>query len=181
LTIYLVLDTSAILRISGVSSLKDFFSKDFRDTTFTTTLSVVKEMKRTSSKLYFEMFRDDISILEPDEKYIKYVKKKLRYFGGDLLLSKTDIELLALAYQLSTKGEVVVVSEDKHLQNVASYFGFRIYSVTGGSIRKVFKVVKRCLNCGRIYDFAFNNCPDCGSVEFELKKQFVRVTKNPST
>ncbi len=170
----MVLDTSSLLRISRVMSLKDFFAGRFRDAVFTTTPSVVKEMKRTSSKLQFEIFRSEISVLKPEVKNIKYIEKRLKDFGGNLLLSKTDIELLALARQLSKKGYVVLVSEDKHLQNAASSFGFGIYSVTGGTIKKIFKFVKKCLNCGRIYDFDFDHCPDCGSVEFRLEKRFVK-------
>ncbi|MEM1981149.1 MAG: hypothetical protein QW788_01145 [Candidatus Hadarchaeales archaeon] len=154
-----VLDTSAL--IGG-------FSPGREEAEQVTVPSVLNELKEGISRFRLEagLAGKKVKILEPSAEKIKEVSKLVEKTGDKL--SKTDVELLALALSLWGEGEKVeVVTDDYGIQNVASLLGIPHRGLLMPGIRKVVKWSRMCPACGRRYPARAKYCSVCGS---ELKR-----------
>ncbi|KYK26908.1 MAG: hypothetical protein AYK23_00515 [Candidatus Proteinoplasmatales archaeon SG8-5] len=79
--------------------------------------------------------------------------------GDDERLSVTDIDVLALALEMSA----TVLSDDYSIQNVAKRLGLEYAGTAEPGIREVFDWTYRCTGCGRFYDESSGSCEICGS------------------
>ena len=121
---------------------------------------VVDEIKDEKSKFYFSLL--DIRVEEPTEESVREVEEVARRTGDIHKLSKTDLKLLAKTLDEVKEGrEVVLVTDDYSIQNVAMELGLRIENIIQPTISKAFKWVKVCRGCGRRIDG--DVCPICGS------------------
>ena len=93
----------------------------------------------------------NVIILNPKKESLEYVKGKIR---GEKL-SKTDLKLLALAYQLNA----ILLTDDTDLQSVALRVGVRVKGYRF-NLQKPKRKRYRCPNCGRFYSKPY--CPICG-------------------
>lgn len=79
---------------------------------------------------------------------------------GDLLrLSETDIDVLALAFELNA----TILTDDYSIQNVARHMGIEYEVVSEKGIREEFKWEYVCIGCRRRFDKAVIECPICGA------------------
>lgn len=144
----LVLDTSAIL--SGLS---------FEGAIYVTS-SVLREARNLGMDPRMEsLVESKARILEPRERDLKRVVDAARKTGDEANLSRTDLEVLALALQLGA----AVVSDDYSIQNVATKLGLRYRPATLPGIRERRDWTFRCRGCGRFFDGKTDVCPVCGS------------------
>lgn len=145
-----ILDTSAI--IDGFIPENSF-----------TTEKVLLEVRDSESEFHLlsSISSGKLKVFQTREEYLREVERALKESGDNL--SETDIEVVALALQLSG----VVVSSDYGIQNTCSILGIEYLSVSQEGI----KITKRwrylCRGCGREYSRFEKRCKDCGC---EVKK-----------
>lgn len=154
-----VLDTSAL--IGGFSPAREEIEQ-------VTVPSVLEELKEGISRFRLEagLAGKKVKILEPSAERVEEVKNLMGKTGDKL--SKTDVELLALALSLWREGrEVEVVTDDYGIQNISSLLGIPHRGLLMPGIKKVLKWSRICPACGRKYPARTKHCSACGS---ELKR-----------
>ncbi|MEM3737499.1 MAG: NOB1 family endonuclease [Candidatus Bathyarchaeia archaeon] len=154
----LVLDTSAFIAGLSPSSL---------NVETYTTPRVVKELRGISSHLRCSIATQlkKLKILNPAQSSINAVERISSALGDIKSLSKADLSILALAFELKAQDmDVAIVSDDYSVQNIAEYMGIKYQSVSSGGIRFKIRWVLRCADCRRIFpsNFAGAVCPVCG-------------------
>jgi len=143
-----VIDSSAIFQRKAV----------YRN--MVTVPEVVAEILDEASALYFSV--KNFRVEEASPESVEEVKEAARKTGDIHKLSDTDIKVLAKALDEIKKGkEVVLVTDDYAIQNVAMSLGIRFDGILHRQISKEFKWVKVCRGCGRRIESEI--CPVCGS------------------
>jgi UPF0271 protein len=125
-----------------------------------TTPSVISEIHSERSAIVDSLLESGaLEVEEPSEKSIKKVRETARKIGELKKLSKTDIEVLAMALDVGG----VIYSDDFHVQNVAAFLGIPYHGVTE-EIKEKRVWVKRCTRCGAEYPPTYEgtHCPKCG-------------------
>ena len=153
-----VLDSSAFLSGAELSALDAVVVP-----------SVVEELSRGIESHRMEiMLQGKLKILPPDASFIEIVVKAARETGDEGRLSRTDLEVLAGACQLkddNSRNEVVILSDDYSIQNLARNMGLSCRSVATDGIREEWRWRMRCRGCGRYFDESPGpECPICGHV-----------------
>ncbi len=151
-----VLDTSAIL--SG------FHLKD--DLEYFVTSEVLDEVRDREALLRLELAKKDgsLKVAAPGEQHLVAVKKAAESLGEDAALSDADISTLAIALEFKDGGdEVVIVSDDYGIQNVASSLNIKYLSLTERGIDRIFSWHYICTGCGERYEKNILLCEICGS------------------
>lgn len=121
-----------------------------------------------------------LKIQTPGEAFIDKVKAVSKAVGDAFWLSETDVQVLALALQLKTRGYTpLVATDDYSIQNVARYLGIEFTSLATFGIRTMLKWVRYCPACHRKYpsDYKSRKCQVCGT---ELKRKPLRRTLQKS-
>ncbi|NJE07920.1 hypothetical protein E3E31_05190 [Thermococcus sp. M39] len=127
-----------------------------------TTPKVVEEVKDPESKLFLESLisAGKVRVLMPSKESIEIIRKKALETGELDELSETDIQVLALAYEL----KAILFTDDYNLQNIARTLGIKFKTLKKG-IRKVIHWRYVCIGCGKKFERYPKEgiCPDCGS------------------
>lgn len=132
-----------------------------------TTDSVVREVKANiiqKARVEGLIASKVLKVCSPDSKFIDLIKKKSTELGEEMCLSDTDVEVLALALELSSKGhEVTLISDDYSVQNVASSLGLKWIGIKYTGISRVIQWEMVCELCRyETYDAEIKTCPRCG-------------------
>ena len=98
-----------------------------------------------------------IEILTPKTEFIEKIKSAARETGDDGVLSKADIEVLALGLQM----DGIVVSNDFAVQNVAEHIGLS-WEGAGKSMTKKIEWVWYCPGCKKLRQIK-GKCDFCGT------------------
>lgn len=155
-TIY-ILDSSVF--ISGFT--------EFTNKNFITINPVLKEIKSKNliKKINIIIKKGLIKIVKPKEKYIKEIIEASKKIGDFRKLSKTDIEILAIALEGKKIGKnVIIVSDDYSLQNTAKSLGIETIGIHFQKIKKQIEWQWYCPSCFKKYDSeAGGICQICGS------------------
>jgi endoribonuclease Nob1 len=150
-------------QISSVSVLDA--SAFFLDLKFSgkiiTTPEVVEEIKDLKGKARLSvLISTGLYVCSPDMVSKEIVKSESKKTGDGIVLSETDISILALAYE--TGG--ILFSDDFAVQNTAQQMEIKIQSILQRKAKKrIWRY--RCVGCGKY----FNDPPDdlvcriCGS------------------
>lgn len=141
-----ILDTGAILS-RGI---------DLTAGGFSTTPSVIREIKMGRLARLISEFIDIIDVREPTTTSIAKVKEASKVSGNLPDLSDTDVDVIALA--LDTGG--TIVTDDYSLQNVASYLSLKFIPCEKEGIRGHITWERRCSGCGAYVQSSI--CPICG-------------------
>lgn len=168
---FLIIDTSAILSGKPIN---------FEGYTLVTTPGVNNELRPggRDARMFQLLKEKGLEIITPTKKSIEHIKKIAKTSGDIEGLSKTDIELIALSYELKKQGhKPVILTDDYSIQNVADILNLDYESFNQSKITKRFKWSYRCRGCGRTFKDAAKICPVCGS---SIKKTVVskRTIKN---
>ena len=142
-----IIDTSAILSGKINIASDDYVFPD----------SVISEIRKGNLKTIIESI-DNIRIEIPENKYIGEVITFAKKTGDYYVLSRTDIEVIALALQLNA----TIVSDDYAIQNVAKLMGLKYSGAGIDTIKKEIKWKYRCTGCHKIYKNYIEICPICG-------------------
>lgn len=161
----LVLDTSAFVAGFDPFSVKEelYVTPMVKEEFFKSSLSL------TRLKTAIESGR--IKVKSPKQEFLDTVKEVATVIGDKHVLSETDLQILALALNLKTEGfDVVIVTDDYSIQNVASKMSIQFASLTTFGIRRLFEWVRYCPACHKRFpkDYKFKNCDICNT---ELKRK----------
>ncbi|MGC8561585.1 MAG: NOB1 family endonuclease [Thermoplasmata archaeon] len=130
---------------------------------FITTPSVIEEVRGRKMKKSVVMSIELLKIMEPSAIGMEDVERVARSTGDLDQLSRTDIELIALAKETEAR----LLTNDLAIQNVCRRMGIAYQSFKGKSINTEIEWGYRCIGCGRKFDRFYKECPYCGN---ELKK-----------
>ncbi len=139
--------------VVDASALVEGFEAPMGDAIILITPSVEREVRLKSLHML------EYTILEPDRYCIDKVVSVARNSGDLDVLSDTDIEVLALAYQ----EHAVLITDDYAMQNVAEHLGLKWLPVHQSGITKKLRWKWRCTGCGKYYSKNYGTCPVCGS------------------
>jgi UPF0271 protein len=140
-----VLDTSAIIYLN-----------DFRMFEETITVEdVVKEVRDRISTMRLTSL--NLKTIQPYRKTTEEIKNTAEETGDLEKLSKTDLEVLALAKESG----YTIISDDRNIQNVAEKLGINYVSIFNKKITKLIKWKKFCKNCKKYFEKE-KFCPTCG-------------------
>jgi UPF0271 protein len=142
-----VLDTSAIIYLQDFRKFDEIFIPPL----------VIEEVKDKLSSMKLASL--NARILEPDEDYVKKVKAVARQTGDLEKLSKTDLQVLALAKEL----KATIISDDYNVQNVAKKAGLDFISIFSKGIKEFFIWKKYCQACKKYFGADLKQCPVCGA------------------
>lgn len=115
-----------------------------------------------------------LKVETPDDRFIEEVEASAGTLGDYSFLSKTDIQVLALALQLKAHGyKPIIATDDYSIQNVAKHLGIEYASLATFGIRRLLKWVRYCPACWRKYppNYKSKTCQVCGT---ELKRKPVK-------
>ncbi len=127
-----------------------------------TTPAVVDELRDSRSRLRYEVFvAEGLKIKTPSLASVEGIRVTITLTGDVLVLSPTDIELLAL----SIEENATLVTDDFAIQNVARALNIPTISIQQRpASRRTWRY--RCRGCGRYFRTP-GICPVCGS---EMKR-----------
>lgn len=155
---YLLLDTSAIF--SGKSI-------DIENFIIITTNSVLDEIK-PGGKDYRNLqylIAKGLKIFNPSIDSLKKIKSISKKTGDLTRLSKTDIDILALAYDMKYNSNIniTILTDDYSIQNLSNFLKISFINISQSGITKRFKWSYKCIGCGKKFKIKLNECPICGS------------------
>jgi len=148
LAVRFVLDTSALFSMQDLPP----------DAEVHTTPSVVAELEKYGDQRlgYWE---HALKISHPSAGSFERVSDAAERTGDLTRLSRTDMEILALALELNA----ILLTDDYSIQNLAKYLKIEYRAVGQKGIKKLVKWKLRCTGCGRIWEKEYGECPVCGS------------------
>ncbi len=167
----MVLDTSAF--VAGF----DPFSVSEEQVTTPKVEEEIKAKNLTTLRFNTAIESGRLKISQPAQEYLDKAKACATSLGDSLVLSKTDIEILALAIQLKAEGNnPQIVTDDYAIQNVATQVGVGFISLATFGIRRVLNWIRYCPACHREYPANYKSkvCSVCGT---ELKRKPQRTKK----
>jgi rRNA maturation endonuclease Nob1 len=129
-----------------------------------TTRDVIKEVRDAESlrTLKIGFSAGKVVVKDYSTASLNRVKEIASYLGELGRLSKTDLGLLALVNDLLKEcKEVIVVSDDRSVQNVALALGARAVGIKRRELHRPRRYVYVCPSCGRVFK-APGRCPYCG-------------------
>jgi UPF0271 protein len=150
-----VLDASAI--ISGIQ-MDD-------DNEYYISANALNEIRDKNTRLKTELAINEgiLKSAHPEEKSVQQVRKKAESLGEEEALSEADITILALALELKTKSEnVLLTTDDYGIQNVATALSINYTSISERGIKKVLAWNYVCTGCGQRYGKNVPLCEICG-------------------
>jgi endoribonuclease Nob1 len=164
-----ILDTSAILSGKPLN---------FEDAQVVTTVNIEKEIKPGGRDYqnYIYLKEKCLILKSPSKDSLKKIKETSKKTGDINRLSIFDTELLATALDENKQNdaEVVILTDDYSIQNVATYLKIKFQNINQKGITKKFKWINRCRGCGKKFKDNISICPICGS---DTKKIVIK-TKN---
>jgi len=143
---------------------------------FTTPLVEAELLYGTTSWIRFKTAVEvgKLKVNVPSPRYLNEVEDLSRKTGDINRLSKTDIEVLALALELSSKNlDITVVSDDYSIQNLAEKLHLQYVGLSTLGIRYSQDWILLCPACRRRFapDLRSSSCPVCGTT---LKRKSLR-------
>jgi len=154
----LVFDTGALLSKIQLQMYSDNIE-------IYTTPSVLEEVKDRESREALEVSLniDRVRIAQPSEATITYISKLADSLGYLNKLSRTDIEVASLAYELNKYSKVTVLTDDYDLQNLLLHLNIEFATVKTKGIREARILRNKCRVCGYPLKSNDEECHVCGS------------------
>lgn len=95
----------------------------------------------------------------PDAETVERVERAARETGDLAELSRTDIRLVAAAFEL----DGTLVTDDYAMQNVAEKLEVAVETIARDGIDERREWLFQCQGCGREFDENHDRCPICGT------------------
>ncbi|WP_436934630.1 NOB1 family endonuclease [Halovenus marina] len=95
----------------------------------------------------------------PDAETVERIERAARETGDFGELSRTDIRLIAAAFELDSR----LVTDDYAMQNVAEKLNVDVEIIARDGIDEQREWTFQCQGCGREFDEQHDRCPICGS------------------
>jgi UPF0271 protein len=124
------------------------------------TIPLVREELEDESAYRFDaMEGSGMHLHIPDEETVERIERAARETGDLAELSRTDIRLVAAAFELDGR----LVTDDYAMQNVAEKLEVPVEVIARDSISEQREWKFQCQGCGREFDDKHDRCPVCGS------------------
>jgi UPF0271 protein len=156
----IVLDTSAF--IAGL----DPFSINEEQYTVPMVNEELRGNSMAAVRLRTAVESGKLAVRVPARRFIERIKQSATLVGDSFFLSETDLQVLALALELSTQGySPLVASDDYSIQNVANQIGLEFAPLGTFGIRKRLQWVRHCPACHKKYpaNYRSKKCMVCGT------------------
>jgi len=164
----IVLDTSAL--VAGF----DPFSISEEQYTVPMVKEEMAENSMSGMRFRTAVENGKVKVKMPDAAFLKKVKTFASAVGDAFFLSETDMQVLALALELKTRGySLLIATDDYSIQNVANQMRIEFASLATFGIRSRLQWVRYCPACHRKYPANHRSarCKVCGT---ELKRKPLR-------
>jgi len=115
-----------------------------------------------------------LKVKTPDKIFLDKVKTSATIVGDKFFLSEVDLQVLALALELKSRGyDTLIATDDYSIQNVANQMGIQFAPLATFGIRFRLNWIRYCPACHRKYpgDYRSRKCGVCGT---ELKRKPLR-------
>lgn len=99
-----------------------------------------------------------IKVESPSKAVIEKIKAEAQKTGDLDRLSQTDIQVLALAFEIG----VPLISDDYSVQNVASSIGLKCMPMETRGISQIYYWHYVCRGCGKEFERRRSECDVCG-------------------
>lgn len=153
-----VLDTSAILSGKPIN---------LGDAKLVTTPMVASELKPGGHDYQnFQFMKEKgLEIHLPSKDSTEKILTVSKETGDLPRLSKPDIQIIALALDLSfnDNNDVMILTDDYSIQNVANELNIKFEPIFQSGITKRFKWSCQCRGCGKKFKENIKTCPICGA------------------
>jgi UPF0271 protein len=136
-----------------------FLSSGYQYYTTQPVFDEVKHIKRSHGAIEALIESNTLQILNSDRKSIEKVVAAARNTGDYAKLSDADISIIALALQL----EIVLVTNDYAVANVATTLKIPVNSVASKGITHTRTWIAYCSACGRAFGPNAKECRLCGN------------------
>ncbi len=100
-----------------------------------------------------------VRVLSPSILSVKAVRDAAERTGDSRRVSETDIEILAMAYELGYE----LVTDDYSIQNLSLVLGVKYRGMDQAGIKQVFEWQAKCTGCGKLFAADVKVCDICGS------------------
>jgi len=117
-----------------------------------------------------------LRVRTPKISFLRKVKEASESVGDVRYLSEADMQVLALALELKSTGlDLLIITDDYSIQNVANQIGVNFTSLATYGIKFRFDWILYCPACHRKYpsEYKFKSCEVCGT---KLKRKPLRKT-----
>ena len=114
----------------------------------------------------FQLLREKgLKLMKATKKTENDINNQAKKLGEQKRLSIADISLLALAQELNVEPEheLLLLTDDYAMQNMAAHLKIPFSSISQRGIRKKFKRTTRCPGCKKHFQDAISICPICGT------------------
>jgi endoribonuclease Nob1 len=136
-----------------------FLSSTYRYYTTQAVFDEVKHIKRSHGAIEALIESNTLQILNSGRNSIEKVVAAARRTGDYAKLSDADISIIALALQL----EIVLVTNDYAVANVATTLKIPVKSVADKGITHTRRWIAYCSACGRAFGPNAKECRLCGN------------------
>jgi len=154
-----ILDTSALLSGKPIN---------IDNAKMVTTPNISKELKPGGRDYRtFQFLKEKgLTIHAPSKESMEKIAIVSKDTGDEKRLSYADNEILALALEMSQEheGDVIILTDDYSIQNVAHALNINFKSISQDGIIKSFKWTYRCSGCGKKFNENIKTCPICGAL-----------------
>ena len=124
------------------------------------TIPLVREELEDESAYRFDaMEGSGMHLHIPDGETVERIERAARETGDYDELSRTDIRLIAAAFELDGH----LVTDDYAMQNVAEKLEVPVEVIDQDGITEQREWTFQCQGCGREFDENHDRCPICGS------------------
>jgi len=124
------------------------------------TIPLVREELEDESAYRFDaMEGSGMHLHIPDAETVERIERAARETGDFEELSRTDIRLVAAAFEL----DGTIVTDDYAMQNVAGRLEVSVDVIAQEGITEQREWTFQCQGCGREFDDNHDRCPICGS------------------
>lgn len=151
-----ILDTSAFLSGKPIN---------LNDSKIVTTPGVFQELEPGGKDYQFFQFllEKGLTIYSPSKQSLNHVNIISEQTGDKDRLSNEDKEILALALEMDNDRDVVIITDDYSIQNMAYVLKLKFETISQRGITKKFKWAYQCLGCGKKFKEDIKTCPICGA------------------
>ncbi len=142
--------------------------------------NVEEEVKRNSLRqlrLATAIESGRIKINSPSKHFLDKIQEQATKLGDASFLSKTDMEVLALALEIKERGDYPeIVTDDFSIQNVATELGLAFVPLSTLGIKRILTWIRYCPACHKTYpaNSKVKECIICGT---QLKRKPQRAYK----
>ena len=142
------------------------FINEYTTSASIATIPLVREELEDEAGYRFDALEGSgMRIHIPEPETVERVERAARETGDAETLSRTDVRLLATAFEL----DATLVTDDYAMQNVAEKLDITVEVIAQEGIDERREWQFQCQGCGRVFDENHDRCEICGS-DLERKR-----------